>query len=315
MIQLETTLGLDPELILVDSFTNKPVSAMLVLGQDKHDPIDLGDGVKCYADNVLIEASMPPSLTIDGAVTQVGNAFEKIQKMLGTGYRLLPQASAIYEDKHLVKVPPKTPRYDTEGRPVMMDPWETGCNPNHNAYTFGQNKPAKFMDGMRTGSFHIHIGDRDCMTRGDSPIAGLRAKAMAVMLMDVFVGCGITLIEDDPTSSARRRYYGRAGEYRPTDYGFEYRVLGNWALRSPQTVRLAYQLADHAMSYIRNGTAKELLEKCGPFLVQKAINVNSKALARAVLDRAGLPDDLMVKLNTSYQPDLYEDWGMYDWLL
>src|SRR5689334_8173306 len=66
------TLGSDPELMLFSKDEGKIVSSMRILkGCDKRKPILLGNGIKMYPDNVLLEAAFPPSRSPDAAVEMI----------------------------------------------------------------------------------------------------------------------------------------------------------------------------------------------------------------------------------------------------
>lgn len=281
------TLGSDPELHIFDKQEGRVVSSLRVLGRDKHKPIDLGDGIRLYSDNALAEASMPPAESVNGIVGRMKEVFIRTQHHLGDRYSLLPTAACKYgmdelKDKSL---------------------WEAGCNPNIDVYARAQNAAAHFRDDTRTGSFHIHIGHVDLATE--------RQKEQMVMLLDVFLGCASVIFDRDPTAIERRKLYGRAGEFRPTDYGIEYRVLGNWALRSPLLTELAFDLVAHSIHHMEIGDAPGIIEACGTLRTQVAINTNDKDLARDLLDIAATPLRLTSRIETDYgTPDLNQAWGI-----
>ena len=58
--ELKVTRGQDPEAFIQRASDGKIMSAIPILKRDKHNPIDLGDGIKIYADNSQIEFSMRP---------------------------------------------------------------------------------------------------------------------------------------------------------------------------------------------------------------------------------------------------------------
>lgn len=288
------TLGSDPEFMVKHLATDSIVSAIPVIKTNKHNPVDLGDGVKMYADNVLLEASFPPSSSPLAAVSTVGRVLRKVQAWLGKEYALVAKSSHIYPESELG---PK-PAIMNGDLPVA---WEIGCNPSFNAYMPGDNIPAPFTDGLRTGSFHIHVGSPLLMTR--------EQKIAAIKMLDLIVGCSGVLLDQDETVLARRMLYGKAGEFRPTPYGIEWRVLGSYALRSPQLTRLVFDLVQYAMDLIDEGYQDEILESTDWVAVQTAINTNSKTLAAIALG-----DNLTTKLKDRVlgadTPDMYRDWRL-----
>lgn len=261
------------------------VSALRVIGTDKKAPIPLDGGSRMYADNALCEAAMPPETTVDGMVARIRDVILQMKAKIGDDFSLVAQASHVFdkeemEDKNL---------------------WEVGCTPSFNAWTETQNLVIPFEDTMRTGSFHIHLGDD--MLKGK--LEENDNKALAIKMMDSYLGCASVLFDKDPTSLERRRYYGRAGEFRSTPYGIEYRVLGNWALRSPETTKLCFDLALHSLSVLHDGFAESTLERVGDTPI-RAINTGNKDLCVAILKRARTPDDLWKRIFAKY--DNKEAW-------
>ncbi len=121
------TIGSDPELMLWDRHQGRIVSSIPVLKQDKHNPIDLGDGAKMYADNVLVETSFPPSESKAGFMQRVRSVLVKMSNHLGDRYELLPKTAHIYDDRELSDQKSK----------------ESGCNDN-----FPLHSQAAFARGL-----------------------------------------------------------------------------------------------------------------------------------------------------------------------
>jgi hypothetical protein len=290
---MELSWGYDPEQHLFDNEVGKIVSSILVLRQDKLDKIELGDGFSMYSDNMLTECASPPCRSTSDATCQLRTVFLRMQERLGSRYELVPQASHVYTQDQLVKVENPNVTNPETGKPHVMDPFAFGCDPNFDAYTERERKVKSPSDGLRTGSFHIHIGDRNIGNDPLSPLHGMRNKTNAIKMMDIFVGCASIIMDKDPTSPTRRQLYGRAGEFRPTDYGIEYRVLGNWFLRSPETVQTILDVAEHAMSVVWSGHAMDYLSTIHPLIVQHAINSNKPDVARMVLRKASIPSRLL----------------------
>lgn len=292
-MKYEITLGADPESMVQRIDDGKIVSAIPVIGTNKKKPIDLGDGIKFYADNVLAELAFPPSSTIDGFISTIGLAFNRAAGFLierGPGHRLLHRAAHIYGDDELGAKPEIM-----EG--ILPESWEIGCNPSWDAYARSEKFPIPFKDGLRTGSFHLHIG-HPMLAGGHEKMP---IKAVAVMLLDIFVGCASVIFDKDPHSKARRALYGRAGDFRSTPYGIEWRVLGNYALGNQNLVRLVWDAAFHAIEHVENGTAKDVLSSVSSDMVQEAINESNKTLSEEVLRIARLPGSIHSFLNLDYR--------------
>jgi hypothetical protein len=313
--KLNLSFGTDPEVMVLNTDTNKIVSSIPVVKRNKHNPIDLGDGVKVYADNVLLESSMPPEFTVADIVDGIGSALTKVQKFLGLSNRMAPVAAHVFDD-----LPPRPDDdlvlkwlEDLVPPDAIAEEWQVGCSPNWDAYGECQRKQTPFQNGLRSGSFHLHIGNADWADGKDTRLLTPKSKIMAIKLLDIYVGCASVLFDKDPSSAARRALYGKAGEFRPTPYGIEYRVLGNYALRHPELVTLVYDLAAHAMTHIEDDSATFMMESFDFNMVQAAINESNTRLARLMLDDSWLPARLYDKLGDLQDKNYTEDSTLLNW--
>lgn len=285
---MKLTLGSDPELMLVNG-QGKIVSSIPVLKTDKNNPIKLRNGVKLYSDNVLAEIAHPPFRSAEEAVEKFRSIFLDVREFLGNSHALLAKAAHVYPPEELKE-------------PAAR---EAGCNPNYDCYARGENPKVIFSGGLRTGSFHIHLGHDKLKTLED--------RENAVKLLDIYVGCPSIVFDMDKSSPERRKYYGRAGEFRPTDYGVEWRVMGNYALRSPTLTRLVFDLVEHAAQRIEDGSWKEVLNL--PKIqadTQVAINFNNKALAAQIINKSGISSKLVERIKAQKEvPDsIFQAWGL-----
>ena len=147
----------------------------------------LDGGIKLYYDNVLAEIAHPPVRSSEEAVEMFRSIFTRTKEHLGSRYSLHAQAAHEYDSEQL------GPR--SEENPA----WAIGCNPNLDAYLERENPKVEFSDGLRTGSFHIHLGHDSIPTMDD--------KANASKLLDIFVGAASVLFDKDPTAGSRRKYW------------------------------------------------------------------------------------------------------------
>lgn len=111
-----------------------------------------------------------------------------------------------------------------------------GCAPSNNAYKEIETKitvnPKKYL--KRSCGGHIHISDNQReVTR-----AILKKPKKIVPVLDAIVGNLSVLLDRNPANVERRKYYGRAGEYRQPKWGLEYRTLSNFWLQSYQLTSL-----------------------------------------------------------------------------
>lgn len=295
---LRVTLGADPECSIFDIQLNRIVSAIPVLKRDKHNPIQLGNGVNLYADNTLCEFSFPPSEDKEQMMDRMKDAFERIHIHLGDRYRLMPVAAHRYTEKEM------EPEFD-------INPVEVGCNPSFCAYTCSVRNPVPFPDTLRTGSFHIHLGNADWNGKHGGHMLTFDSRNDTIKLMDLFVGLGSVLLDRDPGSVERRLLYGQAGSFRPTPYGVEYRPLSPGPLKSREMTEVILDLTEHTLSHIKDGTEKDALALVDPVKVQDAINKCDRPLAEELLTKAGLPSSLMSRITETYADcPITEGWSL-----
>ncbi len=290
---LKTTFGADPELMVFDTKKGRIVSAIPIIKNSKHEPIDLGDGFRVFYDNVLLEFSMPPAKSKAEFVNLIRIAFQRIQKLLGERYRIVAQSSHEFLKE------------DLEGKVC----WEAGCSPNFDVYGECANLPADFTSGLRTGSFHLHIGNVD-YAKGKGKLLDFDSRQQVIKLLDATLGCASVVFDKDATSKARRALYGKAGEHRPTRYGIEYRVLGGYALRSPKLVSLVMDLVEHTLGIVANDEEESVLGSLDAETVREAINTGNRSLALHCAAMAGVPSTLLDICANHATPDLYKDWGL-----
>ena len=278
------SLGADPELMLMDTVQGKIVNALKVIGRNKEDPVMLPCGEKYYADNVLFEFSVKPAATATEAA-------DNIKTSLSQAARLLPDHSFVAQAAHV---------FDAD---ELKDKsaWEIGCTPSFNAWTESMTPASKYTDNLRTGSFHIHIGSDNLMK--------IRDKIMYIRLLDVYLGCASVLFDKDSSVYARRKLYGKAGEFRSTPYGLEYRVLGNYVLRNRKITEFVFNLAGWVVLTPKS-EAVSILSKIGATNPQIAINEGDKKIAMEVLKMAGTPDRIMADIMAEYPEDLNKAWGL-----
>lgn len=295
---LKVSWGADPELMVYSLDEQRIVSSIPVLKRDKHNPLDLGNGVKLFADNVLAEFSMSPSDSKDEMIERMRDAFTRIQAHIGDKYRLLPQASHVYRDDEMA------PSH-------AIDPTECGCNPSYDAFKVEINQPSPFTDNMRTGSFHIHIGNKDWNGKNDGRILSFNSRHDTIKLLNVYTVLASVIVSNDTTSKARRAIYGRSFEFRPTSYGCEMRSLDPFHLRSPALVSLILDLTNHALDHIKNCTEQDILGAVDLEAVGAAINNCDKGAALAILSKLDLSSKLMARVKKDWKmPDFTSSWGL-----
>lgn len=67
-----------------------------------------------------------------------------------------------------------------------------------------------------------------------------------IKLLDVFLGIPSVIIDPD---KERRKLYGRAGAFRLTKYGFEYRTLSSYMMSKDSILNLVWDLLTLALNF------------------------------------------------------------------
>lgn len=133
-----------------------------------------------------------------------------------------------------------------------------GCEPDFNAYTLSQNTPE--MDASEHpyryagGHMHLGISSQYLNTGAEFDLAKTEeGHIRAIKFLDLMLTIPTMRLDNDPGSKLRRSKYGKAGCFRPTPYGIEYRTPSCWWLKSPLLVSLSYGLARLAWTVLVSG--------------------------------------------------------------
>ena len=252
------TIGCDPELFLKDQRTNKFISIVGLIGGTKQAPMPIGNGCAIQEDNVAAEFCIPPATSfeefnksIQFALNDINTRAEKLGLTLAN-----LTASTSFEDDQL-----KT-----------HAAIEFGCDPDYNAYTGSTNpRPRTENKNLRSAGGHVHVGTENNIFD-------------MVKTMDLLLGMPSVLIDKDED---RRKLYGKAGCFRPKDYGLEYRTLSNFWIWKPETIEWVYHqtlTADQTCVEFN-----ENLTKDNWLTIQQCINNGDKDTARKLVNNYNIP--------------------------
>lgn len=100
---------------------------------------------------------------------------------------------------------------------------------------------------VRFAGGHLHFG----FSARDGLVTPVRAALLADLLI------GIPMVPHDP-QPARRKYFGRAGHFRKTQYGIEYRVLSNRWWLEPSLCTYVANLAENYLNILADMPADEM---------------------------------------------------------
>jgi hypothetical protein len=295
------TFGSDPELCIRNRQTGEIVSAIDVLKHGKEEKIDLGGGFMVYYDNVLLETNIPYALNAKQFIVNTKETLRRIAKHLGANYDIVAQASHTFSAEQL--------NHD--------DARVFGCNPEFCAYTLDTVTPPDAQTGLRSCGAHIHIGRDDFKSFGENKegvfLLDDYNKVDVIKAFDMVVGLPVAIMDNDPTSAARKKLYGKAGRHRPTPYGVEYRTPGNFWLSSPEMVELIFDLSIEAARLVERGDFEALAKALPSDQVINALDTNNKEKAASLLTKVNLSDDLRARIkDMAKKPraSLYEAWEL-----
>lgn len=257
MILNNITIGADPELFLINSKTGEVVSSIGIIPGEKGNAYrsdDMPEGYGLEIDNILAEFNIPPVMSKESfvdAITYMKNYIKKFIKAKNPNLDILCKASMMVNEDQLQSPEAKL----------------FGCSVDYNAYTEEPNpKPQGERTNLRSAGFHIHIGYDDC---------NVDTSLLLIKYLDMYLGVPSVLKDDD---TKRRSLYGKAGCFRLTPYGLEYRVLSSYFLSTKITLAWVWNGISKAIKAYHKG-----YPLADPELVQKAINESDKELAEMLM--------------------------------
>jgi hypothetical protein len=314
---MKFTFGTDPEFMIMKD--GKYESAIGIVPKRAEDENGNNLPQDFYYDNVLAECSIDPGESKEETTTNIRNSLKKYAKLVSP-HKLVPQAAQEY---------PKNQLRHADARRV-------GCRPEACCYIM-KNVPMpeqEFIEGqLRTAGGHVHLGTK--LISNDFEVLA------AIRMMDLFVGIPSIFIDHDPTSATRKQLYGKAGRFRKTSYGAEYRSIGNFWLSSPKLVSIIYDLSDFVLEFLAADRYKELWDidiasltdpkiqsikgldktqfhKCIGYdigLMRDCIDNMDRTKGKQMMDfvSAYLPKSLMDAITTASVPkqfDMYKEWNI-----
>lgn len=220
------TIGTDPEFFIQDK-NGKLISSIGIIEGTKDIPNRLkflGVGFAIQKDNVLGEFNVPYGYSAQEVNNNISIMKAYISGLLESkGLHPLYAASGIYEDDQLTSDEAK----------------EFGCSPDFNAWTNSINqKPEGTSTNLRSCGMHIHLGYDNKTAK--------RSRDL-IKAMDVFAGVPSVIIDTD---TKRRSLYGKAGCFRHTMFGCEFRVLSGFFISDSKLTKYIFGQAFEAIKYL-----------------------------------------------------------------
>ena len=251
------TIGADPEVFLTDTSGNF-ISSIGKIGGSKRNPRKLErDGFFLQEDNVATEFNIPPASNLAAFVESIEWSIKRIEKeveSLGLKVTIIPAA------------------HFAPSELLHKNALTAGCDPDYNAWTKLMNpRPKVSASTLRTGAGHVHIGI--------DPKPKFTREAF-IKSLDLNLGVGSVLLDND---NLRKSLYGKAGAFRPTSYGLEYRVLSNFWLRNKELIKWVYN-GTHAAYDMLMERGEAFFDEIGDE-IQACINTSDKEASQILMTR------------------------------
>jgi hypothetical protein len=243
------TMGGDPEYFVADS--NGKILNADAFFPGKENPIK----VKSRRENVQSE------LFFDGIQAEMAVAYSTCREYLADNIRWCWEAAlAKIPSDHKIVLKPSAKIQREVIEQADPEARRFGCAPDFNAYTLTTNTPE--MDASRHpfryagGHLHLGVPDKGYRTKDDPYLRMATTEEghlRIIKFFDLLVTIPTLLLDNGPGARRRRSKYGKAGCFRPTPYGVEYRTPSCWWLKSPLTVSIVYGLARLAWTVVALG--------------------------------------------------------------
>lgn len=253
------TIGADPEVFVLNPTTGEEVSAIGLIGGTKYEPLPTLNG-SVQEDNVAAEFNVHPAKT---ALEFVHN----IQAVLADLRQIVEKHNLVLSTRSCAKF--------TKEELSHPEAVKAGCDPDFNAwlpYLTPNRAPDVMRLPIRSCGGHIHLGFKP---------KDLEEVKQVVKCMDLFLGIPSVIMDQ---GEERKKLYGKAGCFRLTTYGLEYRTLSNFWIFSPKHIRWAFQQSDRAQKQ-----AKKMIfdEKLADRIIN-TINKNNRSEAHNIVREFGL---------------------------
>lgn len=254
---LNLTIGADPELFIINTKTKKVVSAVGLIPGEKGNPWkfdDMPEGFGLETDNILAEFNIPPvkdGISFINNIQYMQNYIDRFVKAINPDLGIRCAASQI------------VPTSELQSEQARM----FGCDVDYNAYTQEPNeKPCGEVTNIRSAGMHIHLGY-------ENPDVDI--SLTLIKYLDAYLGVPSILKDKD---KKRRTLYGKAGCFRLTDYGCEYRTLSSAMMNSTARLNFVWKQLSKAITAAKcEGALPSSID------VQNAINNSNVVLAETLI--------------------------------
>lgn len=257
------TLGSDIEFFIKNRETGKYITAEGIVKGTKKRPYKFNPSNKFYAtslDCVMMEGNIPPANNSEEYVEFINNLKDYMNSILPEGHVLSAVPSAVLEDDQL--------QTDTAR--------EFGCSAQYCAWDESLLDAGIADPNIRAAGKHIHVGYNNPSTDTNKKI---------IKAMDLFLGVPSILIE--PENDRQTLGYGKAGAFRNTKWGCEYRVLSSFFASNSDLIKWSYDNTLSAINFLNNDRDAEL-EEFGS-VIQNTINNHDQNAAENLIRHFNIP--------------------------
>lgn len=222
-------IGTDPEFFILDTKTKEVKSASEVF-PDKKDPwMPVRStrlpmkwfsylGTNIFRDGFGVEINVPPSACRETLTCYVMEALRDVKTKVrdfNPDWDVISDPTVGISMEYLEKLPDDVKQF--------------GCDPSWNAWTESEERIE--LNGaahlLRYAGGHMHFGssERSNVIYPNWTNSEARKRVFQLIrLFDLTIGLPLSLIFNHEDEFLRRKYYGRAGEFRFQPHGVEYRV-------------------------------------------------------------------------------------------
>lgn len=250
-------LGSDPEFFVADK--TGVIMPSDKFFPDKENPLKINnnnEGSKMFFDGIQAEINFPAATCRESIVYYIREGLQFAKNKIGKDYTIVIEPSVEMTQQCIDDADPEARRF--------------GCMPDFNAYTLDQNTPemdaSKHM--LRYAGGHIHVGiSSPYIKENDNEYKVAKTPEghlKVIKMMDYMAGVMLIMMDKSQAAVTRRSKYGKAGCFRPTPYGVEYRTPSCWWMKSPASLSLVFGLIRLAWNLcISNGQDELLIEEMG----------------------------------------------------
>lgn len=257
-------LGCDPEAFL--SKDGKLISAFGLIDGDKTTPLKVKHGA-VQIDGMAVEFNIDAAKNETEWMRNINTVLDILGDML-PGYKIETIPVAEFGLEYIRSQPERAK--------------ELGCDPDWDAYLVATNPRPNGELPFRSAAGHIHFGIPEA--GGNAPtddIDYIGWLANKVKELDFYLALPSLFYDAD---TKRRELYGKAGAFRPKNYGMEYRTLSNQWLGTDSLKRWAYRASQYGMEQIDKGIS--LFDKYGD--IQSVVNKSNKTEAARIIKAEGI---------------------------